>query len=106
MSQKFIIKGRDNPVVINFTFDVDGDPSFGLNGFTDIEVIFGSETYTLLLDPTVVVVNSDTQLQLNLGDTSEEFPSYFVITGINATYPDGYVLTSKCLGNLDIPCMC
>lgn len=104
--QDIIVKGRDNPVVIDFTFQVEGFPNFGLISFTDMEVIFGTETYTLLLDPTIVVVNSNTQLQLNLGDTAEEFPSYLVITGFNVDYPDGYVLTSKCLANLTIPRMC
>ena len=106
MPQNIIIKGKDNPIVINFSFVVPTDPTFGLTGFDDIEVVFGAETYTLLLDPTIVVVVSDTQLQLNLGGTSEAFPSYFKITGFNGTYPNGYELTSKCQGNLDIACMC
>lgn len=106
MSQDIIIKGKDNPLVINFTFNVPADPTFGLNGFDDIQVVFGTETYTLLLNPTIVVINSDTQLQLNLGSTAEAYPSYLVITGVNGTYPNGYCLTSKCLSNLNIPRMC
>lgn len=101
-----IIKGKDNPILLTFTFKVPNNPSFGLTGFSDLEVKFGSETYTLLLNPTIVEVISDTQLQLNLGGTSETFSSYFVINGYNATYPDGYQLTSKCLANLTIPKMC
>lgn len=104
--QNTIIKGRDNPVVIEFSFDVPTDPSFGLSNFTDIHVFFGQETYTLLNDPDVVIVNSDTQLQLNLGGTSEIVPSYFTIVGFNNTYLDGYELTSKCQGNLGIPKLC
>lgn len=106
MAQNIIVKGKDNPIIIDFTFNVPTDPSFGLTGFDYIEVKFGSETYTSTADPSVVVINSNTQLQLNLGGTAEVYPSYLVINGYNATYPLGYQLTSKCLGNLEIPCMC
>tara|TARA_R110002167_G_scaffold223999_1_gene429381 strand:- start:243 stop:563 length:321 start_codon:yes stop_codon:yes gene_type:complete len=106
MTQNIIIKGKDNPLVIDFTFNVPVDPTFGLLGFDTLEVKFGEEVYTDQADPTVVQILSDTRLQINLGSTSEEFASYFVMTGYNATYPDGYQLTSKCLGNLEIPRMC
>lgn len=106
MAKSTIIKGKNNPLFIDFAFDVPTDPTFGLNGFTTVEVKFGSETYTNVVDPAVVVIVSDTRLQLNLGNTSEEFASYFTINGYNGTYPDGYQLTSKCMGNLEIPKMC
>lgn len=106
MAQNIIVKNKGNPLVINFTFNVPTDPSFGLNGFDYIEVIFGSETYNSTTDPSVVIINSNTQLQLHLGGTSEAYSSYLVINGYNATYPLGYQLTSKCLSNLEIPRMC
>lgn len=104
--QDTVIKGKDNPLVINFTFSIPSDPTFGLDTFTEIDVNFGAEDYSLTADPTIVVVNSNTQLQLNLGDTAEPYPSYLTIVGTNATYPDGYELTSKCLGNQVLFKMC
>ena len=110
MTMNVVIPDKANPIVINFTFSVPSDPSFGLSGFTEINVGWGGITYTLTGNPTVVVVNSDTQLQLNLGSvtTSGDIPTYLVIEGINGTYPVGneYVLTNKCLNNLGIPCIC
>tara|TARA_R110000787_G_scaffold14073_2_gene43715 strand:+ start:40 stop:372 length:333 start_codon:yes stop_codon:yes gene_type:complete len=110
MSLNTVIPNKANPLIINFTFSVPSDPSFGLSGFTEINVSWAGTVYTLTGNPTIVVVNSDTQLQLNLGSvtTSADIPTYLVIEGINATYPvgDEYVLTNKCLNNLSIPCIC
>lgn len=96
---------QENPIVINFIFEVDTDPTFGLDSFTTLEIKFGEEVYTQA-DTDVVTIVSNTQLSLNLGNTSEMYASYLVINGYNTTYPEGYQLTSKCLGNLDIPHMC
>ena len=103
--ENLIILNRDNPLVMDITFNTN-QVNFSLNDFTEIEVIFGAETYTLSGDPDVIVINSDTQLQLHLGGTSEEYASYLVITGFHPDYPNGYVITSKCKGNLEIPRMC
>ena len=64
MSQNLAIANADNLVVLNFV------DAF-LSTATDIKVIFGAETYTKLLNPTIVIVDSDTQLSLNLSDTAE-----------------------------------
>tara|TARA_R110000851_G_scaffold295791_1_gene450783 strand:- start:78 stop:410 length:333 start_codon:yes stop_codon:yes gene_type:complete len=110
MALDTVIPNKANPILINFTFDVPSDPSFGLNSFTEINVSWLGVTHTLTVDTTVVVVNSNTQLQLNLGSvtSASDIPTYLVIEGINATYPVGneFVLTNKCLSNLGVPCIC
>ena len=110
MLQNIIFPNRDNPVVINFTFNVPTDPTFGLNSFDEIFVQFAGEEYSSVSDPTIVVVSDNTTLELYLGTevTAETIPTYFTIWGTNATYPapEGYLLTNKCYGNLGAPCIC
>jgi hypothetical protein len=103
MNHDVIIKGRNNHIFLDFTFDVPTKPDFGLKDFTNIELKFGAEVYNSNTDPEVVVVASDTRLRLSLGATSEEFSSYFVINAYNGTYPEGFQLTSRCLDNLTVP---
>lgn len=96
-----IVKGSDNPVSIT----IEG---FDLTTATDIEVVFGVETYTLINNPTVINVISATQLDLNLGGTDEINPSFLDIKVFTETYPrpEGFTLTNKCLGNLKRPKLC
>ena len=79
-----------------------------LQTLTDIEVVFGAEIYTLLIDPAVVVVASDTRLELYLQGTAETQSSHFNIRVFNAAHPRplGYAVTSACLGNLERPKIC
>lgn len=90
--QNFFIKGRDNPVVINFSFN-DG---LSLSMFDRIVFQIGPEEYATDTNPDKVVVDGNS-LIISVGDTTAlEFGRYLpVITGYNATYNDGYVLTGK-----------
>lgn len=103
-----ITKAAGNPVAldVNGTF-VDGT-ALSLQSMTDIEVVFGDETYTLLSDPSVVVVASNTRLELYLQGTLETRPSHFNIKVFNAAHPRplGYAVTSACLANLARPKIC
>ena len=64
MSQNLIIPSKDNLVVMTFA-------GVDLTLATNILVAFGSESYTLVANPTVVIVDSATQLSLDLSATSE-----------------------------------
>jgi hypothetical protein len=92
--QNVVYLGKDNPVIIDFTFTGDFAVD-GLSNFTDIQVDIGGEQYTLILNPTNVIVSTDTQLRVLIGvDTALSVGAYSIkITGISATYDDGYVLT-------------
>jgi hypothetical protein len=93
MSQNTVFIGNDNPVIVNFSFT--GDFSVdGLSNFTDIQVGVGSESYTLLTNPSNVVVSSNTQLRIKIGDSTALGTGLYPlkIVGFSATYDDGYVL--------------
>ena len=94
MSQNLAIANADNLVVLNF------DGAF-LSTADDIKVFFGAETYTLLLNPTVVIVDSDTQLSLNLSDTAEVGKIFVNIKRFDSGSTYGSDITSRELGNLD-----
>jgi len=93
MSQNTIFKGRDTPVIINFV-------GVDLTGFTDISASFGSDTRTKQANPTSVIVNSATELELNFQDTTETDAKYWCIFGTDAINTNGVPLTSECQGNL------
>lgn len=93
MSQNTIIKGKNNPVIIEFT-------GVDLTQFTNIQVKYGSDIRTLADNPASVVVNSSTELELNFQDTTETSSQYWCINGFNNANPNGIELTSACLGNL------
>ena len=98
----FFIKGRDNPVVINFTF-ADG---FSLADFDRIEFKIGNETYDSAVDAAAVVY-AGSKLTLSIGDTTALAVGKYTptIIGYSATYDDGYVLTSKAnavLGQMEV----
>jgi hypothetical protein len=94
MSQNLAIANADNLVVLNFV------DAF-LSTATDIKVVFGAETYTKLLNPTIVIVDSDTQLSLNLSDTLEVGKIFATIKRFDALSVKGSDITSRELGNLD-----
>lgn len=91
-----IYKGNDNPVVIAFTFTDDYEDD-GLLNFTDILVVVGGESYTLLLTPENVTVVSATELRIKIGDTTSLSAGRYQLTivGFSDIYDDGYVLTKK-----------
>ena len=98
MAQSDIIKGKDNPVSILFT-EVD------LTIVDDISATFGSDTRTLLLQPdsfdvTYDAPTSTSTLNLFFGDTVETKSNYWSIFLTDASNPNGYELTSKCMSNL------
>lgn len=93
MAQNTIIKGKDNPVVINFT-------GVDLTLFTDISVHFGADQRTLLSDPASIIVKSATELELNFQDTAETSANYWCVTGFDALNTSGIELTSRNLDNL------
>lgn len=94
MAQNLAITNSDNLVVLTF------GGAF-LSTATDIKVYFGDEIYTKLLDPTVVIVDSDEQLSLNLSGTSEVGKVFVTIKRFDALSVNGTDITSMELGNLD-----
>jgi len=91
--QNVIYLGKDNPVIIDFSFTGEFADN-GLSNFTDIQVEIGSESYSLSGNPSNVVVSSATELRILIGDTTSLTPAAYPIKviGINAIYDDGYVL--------------
>lgn len=94
MAQNLAIPNSDNLVVLTF------GGAF-LSTATDIKVYFGDEVYTKLLDPTVVIVDSDEQLSLNLSGTSEVGKVFVTIKRFDNLSVNGTDITSMELGNLD-----
>jgi hypothetical protein len=97
MAQNVIVKGKDNPVVINFTFTGDFAAS-GLNAFTSVTLAIGGESYNTVSDPDNLSIESATELRLKIGDTTSlDVGNYLPqITGFSATYDDGFLLTGTC----------
>ena len=91
--QNRVYLGTDTPVIITFVFSGEFAAD-GLSNFTDIKIDIGGELYTLLLNAANVVVTSNTELRLLIGtDTALTAGKYdVVITGVSATYDDGFVL--------------
>jgi len=93
MAQNLAIANADNLVVLTF------EGAF-LDTADDIKVFFGAETYTKLLDPTIVIVDSATQLSLNLSGTSEVGKIFVTIKRFDGASVNGSDITSRELGNL------
>lgn len=93
-AQNTIYKGYDNPVIMAFTFGGDF-AALGLNNFTRIDVTIGTETHSTTSGAVEIV--SATELALKIGDSTALPPGSYLptVTGYNATYGDGYVLTMK-----------
>ncbi len=98
--QNIIYLGRDNPVIVEFSFTGDF-ANDGLSNFTDIQVTISDETYTLLLNPTNIIVSSDTELRILIGDTTSLTAAAYPIkiVGVSPVYDDGYVLAG--CGSID-----
>ncbi len=103
MAQDIIIKGRDNQMVVNFTFDVPEIADFNLSNLTDLELTFGSESYKLTTDPAVVYLISENSLGINLSGTSETSAHYLDIVAHHDRFPQGFQLTNRHMSNLTIP---
>lgn len=93
--QNRIIKGRDNPVTVIFSFS--GEFAIqGLQGFTEIRVHIDNETYSSNTDR-VTVVNKN-ELRISIGDVTNVAKNRWMleIVGFNVTYDDGYLLSGAC----------
>ena len=93
MSQNLIIPSKDNLVVMTFA-------GVDLTLATNILVAFGSESYTLVANPTIVIVDSATQLSLDLSATSEVGRVFVTVTYVDGGSTNGTDITSQELGNL------
>lgn len=72
--------------------------------FSPITVAFGSDTRDSINNPTSVVVNSETELELNFQDTSETGQHNWVIL---ATFGSEVItLTNSCKDNLEKSFVC
>jgi hypothetical protein len=94
MSQNLVIANKDNLVVYVFG-------GIDLTLATDIKVQFGAESYTLLLNPSVVIVSSATELSLNLSATTEVGKVFSTVTYFDGASVYGTDITSRELGNAD-----
>jgi len=94
MAQNLVIANKDNKVV--FVFD-----GVNLTIATDIVVEFGSETYSLVSDPLIVVVDSATELSLDLSATAEVGKIFATVTYFDGASVNGTDITSRELANSD-----
>lgn len=92
MSQNLVIPNKDNKVVFVFG-------GIDLTLATDILVQFGSESYSLLLDPLIVSVDSATELSLDLSATAEVGKVFATVTYKDGSSVNGTDITSQELGN-------
>jgi hypothetical protein len=94
MSQNLVIANKDNKVVFVFA-------GIDLTLATDILIEFGAESYSKLLNPLIVIVDSATELSLNLSATAEVGKVFATVTYKDAASVYGTDITSRQLGNSD-----
>ena len=94
MSQNLVIANKDNRVVFVFG-------GIDLTSATGIKVLFGAALYTLLLDPTIVFVDSATELSLDLSATLEVGKVFATVTYLDGASVNGTDITSRELANSD-----
>jgi len=94
VSQNLVIANKDNLVVYVFG-------GIDLTLATDIQVQFGSESYSLVNDPLIVIVTSATELSLNLSATAEVGKVFSTVTYFDGASVLGTDITSRELGNSD-----
>jgi hypothetical protein len=94
VSQNLVIANKDNLVVYVFG-------GVDLTLATDIQVQFGSESYSLINDPLIVIVTSATELSLNLSATVEVGKVFSTVTYFDSASVLGTDITSRELGNSD-----
>lgn len=92
--QNLVIPNKDNLVVYTFS-------GVDLTLATDIQVQFGAESYSLVSNPTIVIVTSATELSLNLSATAEVGKVYSTVTYFDGASVNGTDITSRALGNSD-----
>jgi len=92
MSLNLVIPNKDNKVAFIFG-------GIDLVSATDIVVNFGSETYSLVGDPSIVEVTSSTELSLNLSGTNEKGKIFATVTYFDGLSVNGTDITSRELGN-------
>jgi hypothetical protein len=92
MSQNLVIANKDNKVVFVFG-------GIDLTLATDILVQFGAESYTKLLNPSIVIVDSATELSLDLSATAEVGKVFATVTYKDGASVNGTDITSRELGN-------
>lgn len=92
MAQNLVIANKDNRVVFVFA-------GVDLTLATDIVVDFGAETYSLVSNPTIVVVSSATELSLDLSATAEVGKIFATVTYFDGASVSGTDITSRELGN-------
>ena len=92
MSQNLVIPGADNKVRFVFA-------GVDLTASTDLKITFGAETYTKLLNPAVVFVESATTLALDLNATAEVGKIFATIKYFDGGTTLGEDITSRQLGN-------
>lgn len=88
-----IIKNSNNPITLSFT-------GVDLTQFVKVTAVFKSDSRNSVDNPGSVEVISSTELELNFQDTIETGYGTWFVKGENPAYPDGFVLTSACIGNL------
>lgn len=93
MAQDTVIKGKDNPVIFNFSMTGDFAAN-QLNTFDSITLDIGGESYSTASTPDQLFIVSGNQLRLRIGDTTTLDPGGYVpeINGFSADYNDGYLL--------------
>ena len=94
MAQNIVVPNKDNKVIMIFS-------GVDLTKSTNIIVNFGSETYSTTVNPSVVIIDSATQLSLNLSGTTETGRVYATVTYFDAGTVNGIDITSQEVGNLD-----
>lgn len=93
MSQNLVIPNKDNKVVFVFS-------GIDLTLATDIQIQFGSESYSLVTNPTLVT-RTATELTLDLSSTAEVGKIYATVTYVDGASVNGTDITSRELGNSD-----
>ena len=94
MSQNLVIPNKDNKVVFVFG-------GIDLTLSTNIIVDFGGEFYSTSLDPLIVVVDSATELSLDLSGTSQVGKIFATVTYFDGASVNGTDITSRELANSD-----
>lgn len=92
MSQNLVIPNKDNKVTFVFG-------GIDLTLATDIKIQFGAESYTKLLNPTIVAVTSSTELSLDLSATTEVGKIFATVTYFDGASVNGTDITSRELNN-------
>ena len=98
-----VIKGKDNPVIMNFAFPsstIGTEPAnefetLGLDSFDEITVDIQNESYSTINTPENLFLNGNYQLRLKIGSiTNLSLGTYNPeVIGISAEYPNGYLLS-------------